>query len=93
MHPLTLELPTTEKLQGKDNNNFHTSRFMLQKVLGKGFFPEYCLKTNFFFGCIHILLTATFISEGKSVTPLPVLGEKEKLLEEAADSPVSHSRL
>lgn len=75
MRPLTLELPTTEKLQSKDNNNFPTSWFMLQKVLQEGFFPEYCLKTNFFFGCIHIVLTAIYISEGKSVIPLPVLGE------------------
>lgn len=59
---------------------------MLQKVLGKVFSPEYCLKTNFFFGCIHILLQAIFISKGKSVIRLPVWGEEEKLMEEAAAS-------
>lgn len=37
MCPPTLEMPTTEKLQGKDDNNFPTSWFMLQKVLGKVF--------------------------------------------------------
>lgn len=93
MHSLTLELPTTEKLQDKDNSNFPTSFFILRKVLGKVFFPEYCVKSNFFFGCIHILLTAIFISKEKSVIPLPVLGEEEKLVEEAAGSLVSHNRL
>lgn len=35
--PPTLEMPTTEKLQGEDDNNFPISWFMLQKVLGKVF--------------------------------------------------------
>jgi len=62
------------------------------------FFPEYCLKINFFiylyfFFYLTILIKATFVTKGKSVTLLPVWGQEDKLVEEAAATQASPNRL